>query len=278
MRNKNNLIAGVMGDPISHSKSPLLFRHWFNEFKIQGQYVPLKVIKEDLEQVLATLPKIGFLGLNVTIPHKEQVLNFADKITPRAKNIGAANTLTFLPDGGFKADNTDGFGFLANLKEHQENWCPVKCIPLVLGSGGASRSVISSLLDEGVPIIYITNRTLERAQELGHFFGPRIKVIKWKDKKEMLSSINLLVNTTSLGMIGNEDLGLSLDNISQETTVVDLVYNPIKTLLLQDAEIQGCRCVDGLGMLLHQATPGFEEWFGTKPSVDSETRQMFLSK
>ena len=278
MGKKNNLIAGVMGDPISHSKSPLLFRHWLNEFKIQGQYVPLKVVKEDLEQVLNTLPKIGFSGLNVTIPHKEHVLDFAEKITPRAKIIGAANTLTFLPDGSFKADNTDGFGFLANLKEYQQSWCPIKCTPLVLGSGGAARSVISSLLDEGVPIIYITNRTLERAQELGHFFGPRIKVIKWKDKKEMLSSINLLVNTTSLGMINHEALDLSLDNISQETTVVDLVYNPIKTLLLQDAETQGCRCIDGLGMLLHQATPGFEEWFGIKPRVDSETRKMFLSK
>ena len=278
MGHKNNLIAGVMGNPISHSKSPLLFRHWLNEFKIQGQYVPLKVVKEDLEQVLATLPKIGFSGINVTIPHKEHVLNFAEKITPRAKNIGAANTLTFLPDGGFKADNTDGFGFLANLKEYQQNWRPVKCVPLVLGSGGASRSVISSLLDEGVPIIYITNRTMERAQELGHFFGPRIKVIKWTDKKEMLSSINLLVNTTSLGMIDHEVLELSLDNLSQATTVVDLVYNPIKTLLLRDAETRGCRCIDGLGMLLHQATPGFEEWFGIKPSVDSKTRKMFLSK
>ena len=278
MGHKNNLIAGVMGNPISHSKSPLLFRHWLNKLKIQGQYVPLKVVKEDLEQVLATLPKIGFSGINVTIPHKEHVLNFAEKITPRAKNIGAANTLTFLPDGGFKADNTDGFGFLANLKEYQQNWRPVKCVPLVLGSGGASRSVISSLLDEGVPIIYITNRTMERAQELGHFFGPRIKVIKWTDKKEMLGSINLLVNTTSLGMIDHEVLDLSLDNLSQATTVVDLVYNPIKTLLLKDAETRGCRCIDGLGMLLHQATPGFEEWFGIKPSVDSETRKMFLSK
>ena len=273
--NKNNLIAGVMGDPISHSKSPLLFRYWLDKLNIQGQYIPLKVVNQDIEEVLVTLPKIGFVGLNVTIPHKETVLKFAETVTPRAKNIGAANTLTFLPSGGFKADNTDGFGFITNLKKNHKNWGALKCTPLVLGSGGASRSVISSLLDEGVSMIYVTNRTLERAQELRNFFGPQIEIVEWKDKKEILSHIDLLINTTSLGMTGQTMLDLSLDNIARNATVIDLVYNPIKTQLLKNAEIQGCKCVDGLGMLLHQAVPGFEWWFGGKPVVDNETRKMF---
>lgn len=275
---KNNLIAGVMGNPISHSKSPLLFRYWLDKLSIEGQYVPLSVVKQDVEQVLKTLPKIGFSGLNVTIPHKELVLKFAEIVTPRAKTIGAANTLTFLPSGGFKADNTDGFGFLANLKEHQQNWSSKKCTPLVLGAGGASRSVISSLLEEGVTLIYVTNRTFERAQELRNFFGPKIEVIEWNYKKEILSDIDLLINTTSLGMVGQKLLDLSLENIDQNTIVVDLVYNPIKTQLLKEAEKRGCKCVDGLGMLLHQAIPGFEGWFGKKPSVDTATRKMFLTK
>ena len=275
---KSNLIAGVMGNPISHSKSPLLFRYWLEKFKIQGQYVPLKIAYQDLEQVLSTLPKIGFLGLNVTIPHKEAVLEFAEIVTPRAKSIGAANTLTFLPNGGFKADNTDGFGFLANLKEHQQSWRAKKCIPLVLGAGGASRSVISSLLDEGVRLIYVTNRTLERARELKNFFGSQIEVVEWNNKAEILNDINLLINTTSLGMIDHKILDLSLDNIAESATVIDLVYNPIKTQLLKEAEKQGCKCIDGLGMLLYQAVPGFEQWFGVKPMVDNETRKMFLAK
>jgi len=275
---KNKIIAGVIGDPISHSKSPLLFKHWFTKLKINGEYIPLKVTNEDLEEVLKALPKKGFRGLNVTIPHKERVLELAEIITPRAQEIGAANTLTFLPSGGFKADNTDGFGFLANLKENQKTWCAKNCSPLIIGSGGAARSVVSSLLGEGVPLVYISNRTKERAQTLQKFFGNRIKTIDWLDKEKILKSVNMLVNTTSLGMVGHSNLNLSLSNLTKKTTVIDLVYNPAKTQLLKTSEKKGLKTINGLGMLLHQATPGFQEWFGQNPVVDNNLKNLLISK
>ena len=275
---KKLLLAGVIGDPISHSKSPTLHRLWLNQNNINGHYIPLKVSKIDLELVLKTLPKMGFSGVNVTVPHKESVLKIANEITQSASQIGSANTLTFLPCGGFKADNTDGYGFLKNLEENEPTWDSSNAKVLIIGAGGASRAVISALLNSGVSKIVITNRTYERANELKEYFDRKIDVIKWNEKEQFLGEINTLVNTTTLGMLGCESLDLSLSSINMGTIVLDLVYNPIKTTLLQNAEKQGCKIIDGLGMLLHQATPGFKEWFGVEPKITNEIRKRILTQ
>ena len=273
---KKLLLAGVIGDPISHSKSPTLHRLWLNQNNINGHYIPLRVSKMDLELVLKTLPKMGFSGANVTVPHKESVLKIANEITQSASEIGSANTLTFLPCGGFKADNTDGYGFLKNLEENEPTWDSSNAKVLIIGAGGASRAVISALLNSGVSKIVITNRTYERANELKEYFERKIDVIKWNEKEQFLGEINTLVNTTTLGMLGCENLNLPLPSINKGTIVLDLVYNPIKTTLLQNAEKQGCKIIDGLGMLLHQATPGFKEWFGVEPKITNEIRKRIL--
>ena len=275
---KKLLLAGVIGDPILHSKSPILHRFWLNQNNINGHYIPLKVSKINLELVLKTLPKMGFSGVNVTVPHKESVLKIANKITQSASQIGSANTLTFLPCGGFKADNTDGYGFLKNLEENESEWDPSNAKVLIIGAGGASRAVISALLNSGVSKIVITNRTHERANELKEYFDRKIDVIKWNEKEQFLGEINTLVNTTTLGMLGCENLDLPLSSINKGTIVLDLVYNPIKTTLLQNAEKQGCKIIDGLGMLLHQATPGFKEWFGIEPKITNEIRKRILTQ
>ena len=275
---KKLLLAGVIGDPILHSKSPILHRFWLNQNNINGHYIPLKVSKIDLELVLKTLPKMGFSGVNVTVPHKESVLKIANEITQSASQIGSANTLTFLPCGGFKADNTDGYGFLKNLEENESMWDPLNAKVFIIGAGGASRAVISALLNSGVSKIVITNRTHERANELKEYFDRKIDVIKWNEKEQFLGEINTLVNTTTLGMLGCENLDLSLSSINKGTIVLDLVYNPIKTTLLQNAEKQGCKIIDGLGMLLHQATPGFKEWFGVEPKITNEIRKRILTQ
>ena len=275
---KKTLLAGVIGDPILHSKSPILHRFWLNQNNINGHYIPLKVSKIDLELVLKTLPKMGFSGVNVTVPHKESVLKIANEITQSASEIGSANTLTFLPCGGFKADNTDGYGFLKNLEENEPTWDSSNAKVLIIGAGGASRAVISALLNLGVSKIVITNRTYERANELKEYFDRKIDVIKWNEKEQFLGEINTLVNTTTLGMLGYTNLDLSLSSINKGTIVLDLVYNPIKTTLLQNAEKQGCKTIDGLGMLLHQATPGFKEWFGVEPKITNEIRKRILTQ
>ncbi|MFD2741255.1 shikimate dehydrogenase [Sulfitobacter aestuarii] len=270
-------LAGVIGHPIAHSKSPQLHRHWLQTHGIAGHYIPMDVATEDLRAVLATLPKMGFVGVNITIPHKEAVLEMADLVTDRATLIGAANTLIFRPDGKIHADNTDGYGFIENLRNNAPNWHPPAGPAAVLGAGGAARAVIASLLDAGVPEIYLSNRTRIRAEQLRKDFGSRVFVFDWVQAGNMLDDANLVVNTTSLGMSGNSELRVPLDGLTPNTTVTDLVYAPLRTRLLQTADQIGCVTVDGLGMLLHQAVPAFERWFGTRPEVDDATRAAALS-
>ena len=248
-------LAGVIGSPIAHSKSPQLHRHWLKTYGIPGHYIPMDVSPENLETVLRTLPKMGFVGVNLTLPHKEKVMEIADLVTDRATLIGAANTLIFRKDGKIHADNTDGYGFIA---------------------GGAARAVIASLLDAGVPEILLSNRTRIRAEQLQHDFGSRVQVYDWVQAGNMIDDASLLVNTTSLGMIGKGELRVPLDGLSPRTVVTDLVYAPLKTKMLETAENYGCVTVDGLGMLLHQAVPAFERWFGRRPDVDRATRAAAL--
>ncbi|MDF1716557.1 MAG: shikimate dehydrogenase [Antarcticimicrobium sp.] len=265
-------LAGVIGTPIAHSKSPRLHRHWLTTYGIAGHYIPMEVRAEDLEQVLGALPKMGFVGINVTIPHKEKVIMLADQVTDRATLIGAANTLIFRPDGSIHADNTDGYGFMENLRRGAPGWDPAAGPAAVLGAGGAARAVISALIDAGVPEILLTNRTRVRAEKLKQDFGQRVRVIDWVQAGNIIEDAALVVNTTSLGMLGKPELRVPLDGIGPQTVVTDLVYNPLKTRLLQVAEEAGATAVDGLGMLIYQAVPGFERWFGQRPEVDEATR------
>ena len=269
-------LAGVIGHPIAHSKSPQLQRHWLKTLGLSGYYIPMDVNPDNLAQVLDTLPKAGFVGVNVTVPHKERVMELAHQITDRAALIGAANTLVFRDDGTIHADNTDGYGFIENLRQGAPNWVPNAGPAAVLGAGGAARAVVSALLDAGVPEILISNRTRLRAELLQNDFGKRLKVIDWVQAGNMLEEATTVVNTTSLGMIGKPELRVPLDGLQPGTVVTDLVYAPLKTRLLAEAEAAGCTTVDGLGMLLYQAVPGFERWFGQRPTVDAATRAAVL--
>lgn len=269
-------LAGVIGSPIAHSKSPLLHGHWLKTLGIKGHYIPMDVAPEDLENVLRTLPRMGFVGVNITVPHKEAAMRIADQVTDRATLIGAVNTLIFREDGKIHADNTDGYGFIENLRQNAPDWNPAAGPAAVLGAGGAARAVVSSLLEAGVPEILISNRTRARAEALKQDFGSRVSVVEWVQAGNMLEQAATVVNTTSLGMLGKPELRVPLDGLQKGALVTDLVYNPLQTRLLREAEDMGCVTVDGLGMLIHQAVPGFERWFGQRPVVDAATRAVLL--
>ncbi|MFP1643541.1 shikimate dehydrogenase [Pontitalea aquivivens] len=269
-------LAGVIGSPVAHSRSPALHGHWLRSYGIQGFYIPMDVAADNLETVLRTLPKAGFVGCNITIPHKEAALKIADVVSDRAALIGAANTLIFLPDGRIHADNTDGYGFIANLRQNAPAWDPGAGPAAVIGAGGAARAVVASLLEAGVPELRIANRTRARAETLRSEFGARLVVYDWGQAGNMLDGAITVVNTSSLGMVGAPDFRIPLDALSPKAVVTDIVYTPLRTPLLEQAEALGCTVVDGLGMLLHQAVPGFERWFGLRPEVTDSLRNAVL--
>jgi len=270
-------LAGVIGHPIAHSKSPQVHGHWLKKLGLPGHYIPMDVSGENLEHVIRTLPKMGFVGANVTIPHKERTLDLVDQVTDRATLIGAVNTLIFRDDGTAIGDNTDGYGFIENLRQGAPEWQPDAGPAVVLGAGGAARAIVASLLDAGVSEILISNRTRVRAEQLREDFGSRLTVVEWVQAGNILEDGATVVNTTSLGMTGKPELRVPLDGLNKNAVVTDLVYNPLKTDFLAEAEKLGCTTVDGLGMLLHQAVPGFERWFGLRPEVDEATRQAALA-
>lgn len=270
-------LAAVIGSPIAHSRSPALHGYWLKRYGIKGFYIPMDVAQVDLQDVLRMMPKMGFVGANVTIPHKEAILNIADVITDRAALIGAANTLIFRKDGKIQADNTDGAGFIANLRQSAPHWVPSAGPAAVFGAGGAARAVIAALIEVGVPEIRLANRTRARADALRSDFGAKVHVHEWVQADAMIDGSATVVNTTSLGMTGKPDLVLPLGSLSPHALVTDLVYTPLKTQFLIEAEERGSTVVDGLGMLLHQAAPGFERWFGQRPDVDDATRAAVLS-
>ncbi|WP_299749687.1 shikimate dehydrogenase [uncultured Boseongicola sp.] len=270
-------LAGVIGSPIAHSKSPKLHSYWLNRYGLSGYYVPMDIAADSLEETLRALPKAGFVGLNVTIPHKERVLAIADLVTDRAALMGAANTLIFRKDGKIHADNTDGYGFIENLRQGAPAWDPTSGPAAVIGAGGAARAVVAALLDAGVPEVYLSNRTKTRAEALRQEFGVKIQVCDWVQAGNMLEGAATVVNTSSLGMVGKPEMRIPLDGLSSDAVVTDLVYTPLETKLLSEARKKGCTTVDGLGMLLHQAAPGFERWFGVRPDVDEAARQAVLS-
>ena len=271
-------LAGVIGSPIAHSRSPRLHTHWLKTYGIRGFYIPMDVAQTDLREVVAALPKAGFVGVNVTIPHKETVLSLADVVTDRAALIGAANTLIFRKDGRIHADNTDGYGFIANLRQSAPSWDPASGPAAVIGAGGGARAVIASMIEVGAPEIRLANRTRTRAEALRQEFGAKVVVYDWVQAGNMLDGAATVVNTSSLGMQGKPDFRIPLDALSPSAVVTDLVYTPLRTHLLEEAAAMGCVTVDGLGMLIHQAAPAFERWFGVRPEVDQAVRDAVLGE
>lgn len=268
-------LAGVIGSPVAHSKSPALFSHWLRKNGIKGHYVPVHIDEENFEDAIRTLPKIGFVGANVTIPYKEKVMQIADDVSDRAQKIGAANTLEF-KGGKIFADNTDGVGFIENLRQNAPDWDPAAGPVTIFGAGGAARAILSALLEAGAPEIRLTNRTRARAEVLQADFGDKIQVHDWVQAANIIDGCKTVVNTSSLGMTGKAELRVPLDGLRRGMLVTDIVYAPLQTRLLRTAEEQGADTVDGLGMLLHQAVPGFERWFGLRPEVDEATRASVL--
>jgi shikimate dehydrogenase len=270
-------VVAVLGYPIHHSKSPKMHGYWLDQAGVSGYYIPLEIHPDNFEAALKNMPKLGFRGANVTIPHKERALEIADFVSKRAQRIGAANTLYFDVDGKIHADNTDGYGFITNLKKGAPEWNAKAGPALVLGAGGAARAILDALITEETPIIYLTNRTKERALDLASEFGNGIEALDWDKQNSVLAEVKTLINTTSLGMNGEGDLGLDFSQLSNVMTVTDIVYTPLETDLLKHAKQRGCTCVDGLGMLIYQGVPGFSNWFGENPKVTDELRELLLS-
>lgn len=273
-------LAGIMGWPVSHSRSPALHNFWLDEHGIDGAYVPLPVQPENLERALRALPALGFRGCNLTLPHKEAALRIADRVDPLASRIGAVNTIVATPDGSLEASNTDAFGFRENLRDWAPDWTPTAGAAVVLGAGGSARAVVAALTELRVPEIRLVNRTPARAEALARDLGGlgvRISVHPWTERVEVLDRAGLLVNTTSLGMTGAPELEIDLSRLPLAAVVADIVYVPLETGLLAAARRRGNRTVDGLGMLLHQGRPGFEAWFGTPVRVTRELRAAVLT-
>ncbi len=270
-------LAAVIGWPIGHSRSPALHGHWLSRYAVRGHYIPVAVAPDRLAGSLDALQRLGFRGCNVTLPHKEAALSLAAEATPAARSIGAANTLVFREDGGFLADNTDAHGFIANLRQSAPGWRAGAGPALVLGAGGAARAVIAGLIGAGAPEIRLANRTRARADELAAHFGASVTPVDWVGAAEALDGAATIVNTTSLGMQGQPPLELALDAAPAGALATDIVYQPLETPFLRAAAARGLATVDGLGMLLHQAAPGFAAWFGVVPEVDDDLRAAVLA-
>ncbi len=268
--------AAVTGHPIGHSKSPLIHGYWLKQHDIEGSYIAKDVPPETAESFYSSLAAHGFVGCNVTIPNKECAYNSAEKLDDAAEMIGAVNTLWLDDTGVLNGSNTDGPGFLGNMDQILPNWDNNGNKAVVLGAGGASRAIIWALLSREYTEVYIANRTMKKAEVLADHFGPNATAIKWDSLGKMLGQADFLVNTTSLGMTGQPELNIDLNNLSKSAVVTDIVYSPLQTRLLHDAAKRGNPTVDGLGMLLHQAVPGFEKWFGVRPEVTDELREMIL--
>ena len=262
--------ACVIGWPVEHSRSPLIHLYWLKRYCIDGAYAKEAVRPEDLAEFLGSLGAQGYAGANVTLPHKEAALRLAAVVDEAARTIGAANTLWLDQAGRLCASNTDSYGFITNLNEQAPGWNEGRRPVMVLGAGGAARAILHGLLNEGASRILLANRTRGRAEALAQAFGPAVTVIYWEDRERALSGCGLLVNATSLGMTGKEPLDINLAALPRDAVVADIVYSPLETRLLAAARTRGNRAVDGLGMLLHQAVPGFERWFGIRPEVTAE--------
>ena len=270
-------LAGILGWPVGHSKSPRLHGYWLERHGIDGAYVPLPVRPEAFASALRALGDLGFRGVSLTVPHKVAALEVCDRLDAAAERIGAVNTVVFA-EGRIEGRNTDAPGFLESLRQGAPEWRAAAGPAVVLGAGGAARAVVFALLEAGLAEIRLSNRTAARAEGLARDFGTRVTAVPWEARAEALAGAGLLVNTTSLGMTGQAGLDLALERLPESALVTDIVYAPLETDLLRRAQARGHKTVDGLGMLLHQGRPAFEAWFGVKPEVTPELRAFVLGQ
>ncbi len=267
-------MAGVIGWPVAHSRSPKLHNYWLQLHGLAGVYVPLPVAPANLQAALAGLPALGFKGCNITLPHKVDALKLVHEVDANAKRVGAMNTVVVQPDGSLKGYNNDGFGYIQSLLDADPDWRADAGPITVLGAGGAARAVVLALADRGATEIRLLNRTFEKADALAREFGTPVKALPWSERHAALADIALLVNTTSQGMHGYPSLDLQLDALPARALVSDVIYVPLETPLLAAARQRGNRTVNGLGMLLNQARPAFNAWFGVMPQVTLELRRL----
>jgi shikimate dehydrogenase len=277
MENRTFGLAGVMGWPVAHSRSPVIHNHWIRQHGLNGAYVLLPVAPERLAAALAGLPALGFAGCNVTIPHKVAVMHMMDRLDDTARRMGAVNTVIVEKDGSLSGRNTDGYGFIHSLLAAQPDWRADAGPVLVLGGGGAARAVLLSLAERGAREIRLANRSLDKALALQQEFGAPIKVLPWDQRHDALDDVALLVNTTNQGMHGQPALELSLERLPRQALVSDVIYIPLETPLLAAARARGNPTVNGLGMLLNQARPAFQAWFGVLPEIGPELMKAVLA-
>ncbi len=271
---KHYTLAGVMGWPVAHSRSPAIHGHWIREYGLNGHYVLLPVQPEQLSEAVRGLRALGFAGCNLTIPHKVAAMALVDRVDPLAARIGAINTLVVEKDGALAGYNTDAYGYIQSLLDAQPHWRADAGPVTVLGAGGAARAILVALAERGAKEIRLCNRSLDKAQALAAEFGAPIRAIPWEQRAEALDGCALLVNSTSLGMKGQAPLELSLEQLPRHALVSDIIYVPLETPLLAAARARGHVAVDGLGMLLNQARPAFEHWFGVRPELTPELRRL----
>ncbi len=271
--------AFVVGHPIAHSRSPLIHGHWLAEHGIAGTYERRDVAPEAFPDFLRRLREHGFVGGNVTIPHKEAAFRLVDVLTPRAEKIGAVNTLFFDAQDRLCGDNTDAPGFVAHLDQSLGGDWPDRAggTAVVLGAGGAARAIVVGLVERGLTRIRVANRTRDRAETLAALDPDHVTAVDWSELPEALGQAGLLVNTTALGMTGHAPLAIDLAPLPSGAAVADIVYAPLETPLLAQARARGLATVDGLGMLLHQAVPGFARWFGVRPEVTPALRSTIVA-
>ncbi len=276
MADQKFVLAGVMGWPVAHSRSPVIHNHWMAQYGLRGAYVLLPVQPENFEAAIRGLPALGFSGCNVTIPHKVNAMKMMDFVDPVAKAMGAINTIVVQLDGSLHGYNNDGFGYIQSLRDAQPDWRGDAGPALVLGAGGAARAIVLSLLNEGAPEVRLVNRTREKTQALADEFGPRVKVLDWAERNDAMAGVALLVNTTNQGMHGQPELAVSLAALPEQALVSDAIYIPLETALLKNARLRGNPVVNGLGMLLNQARPAFKAWFGVMPEITPTLRQVVI--
>nr|WP_315496460.1 shikimate dehydrogenase [uncultured Rhodoferax sp.] len=272
MSEQRFVLAGVMGWPVAHTRSPVIHNHWIAKHGLKGAYVQLPVQPDRLEAAIRGLPALGFAGCNITVPHKVNAMQLMDELHPQARRIAAINTVVVQPDGRLLGVNNDGIGYIQSLRDANSAWRGDAGPALVLGAGGAARAIVVALLDEGVPELRITNRTLEKAQALKDAFGDRVTVVPWAERNQAMAGVSLLVNTTTQGMHGQPALDVQLDDLPAAAMVSDAIYIPLETPLLAAARQRGHQTVNGLGMLLNQARPAFQAWFGVLPEITPELR------
>lgn len=271
------LLAGVMGWPVMHSRSPALHNYWFRQHGLAGTYVPLAIKPDDLETALRALAPLGFSGCNLTIPHKQRAVAIVDDVDPVARRIGAISCVVVRADGSLAGTNNDSYGFVHNILQQRPDWRADAGPAVVVGAGGGARAVVYSLADRGAREIRVINRTFDRAAALASEFGPPLTAVPWDERNPALAGAATLVNTTSQGMVGQPPLEVTLDALPTSALVCDIVYVPLETPLLAAARRRGNPTVDGLGMLLHQGRPAWKAWFGIDPEVTEELREVVAS-